>query len=42
MSPELTSYRLDTPQSRHPKKQEAEGNMMPNTKDQAQECTEDT
>jgi hypothetical protein len=36
------SNRLDTPQSRHPKNQEAKGKRTPNTKDQAQECIEDT
>jgi hypothetical protein len=41
-SPKSTSYRLDTPQSRHPKKQEVKGKRTPSTKDRAQECIEDT
>jgi hypothetical protein len=38
----LISDRLDTPQSRHLKNQEAKGKRTPSTKDQAQECIEDT
>jgi hypothetical protein len=41
-SPKLTSYRLDTPQSRHPKNQEAKRKRIPSTTDRAQECIEDT
>jgi hypothetical protein len=41
-SPKSTSYRLDTPQSRHLRNQEAKEKRTPSTKDQAQECIEDT
>jgi hypothetical protein len=40
--PKSISNQLNTPQSRHPKNQEAKGKRMPNTKDWAQECIEDT
>jgi hypothetical protein len=41
-SSKSTSYRLDTPQNWHPKNQEVKGNRTPSTKDQVQECIEDT
>jgi hypothetical protein len=41
-SPKSTSYRLDTPQSRHLKNQEAKEKRTSSTKDRAQECIEDT
>jgi hypothetical protein len=40
--PKSISDRLDTPQSRHPKNQEAKGKRTSNTKDWAQECIEYT
>jgi hypothetical protein len=41
-SPKSTSYRLDTPQSRHPKNQEVKGKRTPSAKDRVQKCIEDT
>jgi hypothetical protein len=35
MSPKSSSYRLDTPQNRHPKNQEEKEKRTPSTKDQA-------
>jgi hypothetical protein len=40
--PKSISYRLDTPQNRHLKNQEAKGKRTPSTKDRVQECNEDT